>query len=184
MGGIAVDMVGRSSIPGLWAAGEVSSTGAHGANRLASNSLLEAIVYAARIAEDLKDRTFDPVRPLPDAPASRNVALSPHIESELRALMSANVGVIRSGEGLAEAIRMFAALERDTSSAALRNMATTALIVATAAYVREESRGAHYRSDFPTESLDFARRTMTTLSAARAIAATIDHPSALVPLSA
>jgi L-aspartate oxidase len=184
MGGIAVDMVGRSSIPGLWAAGEVSSTGAHGANRLASNSLLEAIVYAARIAEDLKDRTFDPVRQPPDAPASRNVALSPHIESEVRALMSANVGVIRDGDGLAEAIRMFAALERDTSSAALRNMATTALIVATAAYVREESRGAHYRSDFPTESPDFARRTMTTLSAARAIAATIGHPSALVPLSA
>jgi L-aspartate oxidase len=183
MGGIAVDMQGRSSIPGLWAAGEVSSTGAHGANRLASNSLLEAIVYAARIAEDLKDRTFAPVRPL-EVSIARNVALSPHIESKLREMMSANVGVIRNAEGLAEAIRIFAALEHDTASAALRNMATTALIVATAAYVREESRGAHYRSDFPTEHPDFARRTMTTLSAVRVVAATLQRPSFAVPMSA
>ncbi|MBY0382749.1 MAG: L-aspartate oxidase [Xanthobacteraceae bacterium] len=183
MGGIAVDMQGRSSIPGLWAAGEVSSTGAHGANRLASNSLLEAVVYAARIAEDLKDRSFAPVS-LIDLPVTRNVALSPHIESELRAMMSANVGVIRDAEGLAEAIHMFAALERDTNSAALRNMATTALLVATAAHVREESRGAHYRSDFPAEHPDFARRTMTTLAAAQAVAATLQRHSFAVPMSA
>lgn len=184
MGGIAVDTHGRTSIPGLWAGGEVSSTGAHGANRLASNSLLEAVVYAARIAEDLKDRTFAPIRPQQDTLISRNTALSPLAESELRAMMSANVGVIRNGEGLAEAIRTFAAAERETGSNTLRNMATTALIVATAAYVREESRGAHYRSDFPTEHPDFARRTMTTLSAARTVAATLERPSFAVPLSA
>jgi L-aspartate oxidase len=171
MGGIAVDARGRSSIDGLWAAGEVSCTGAHGANRLASNSLLEAVVYAARIAEDIAGSPIgSPVR-LP------NLLVAPHegapnaaAVKQLRALMSAQVGVIRDGDGLAEAVRGLAALAREAAGAELRNMATTALLVAASAWSRRESRGAHFRSDHPADVPALAQRTMTTLTAARDIA--------------
>jgi L-aspartate oxidase len=170
MGGIAVDKHGRTSLKGLWAGGEVSSTGAHGANRLASNSLLEAVVYAARIAEDINGHDFKHDKLAPSSQTPRNCAMPPLTEMNLRNMMSSHVGVIRNGERLAEAVRTFAALEANTGNIALRNMATTSLLVATAALVREESRGAHYRSDFPKEDPLQRRRTMTTLDAARAVA--------------
>lgn len=179
MGGIAVDGRGRSSIVGLWAAGEVSSTGAHGANRLASNSLLEAVVYAARIADDIGRFTWSAPEPLPATTETTNAAVERDLETKLRQTMSAHVGVIRNADGLAEAVRIFGEIEAASQSRALRNMATTALIVATSAYVREESRGAHFRSDYPVASPTFARRTMTTLSATRAVAAEIAHGAPL-----
>src|SRR5690349_18040537 len=109
MGGIAVDARGRTSLRGLWAGGEVSSTGAHGANRLASNSLLEAVVYAARIAEDIANQQIEAPASLPSALAvPRNCAPSPLAEKNLRALMSSHVGVIRDGESLEDALRAFA----------------------------------------------------------------------------
>jgi L-aspartate oxidase len=166
-----VDTRGRSSIKGLWAGGEVASTGAHGANRLASNSLLEAAVYAARIAEDIAGSALpSPARALAAQPIPRNCAMPTLSAENLRSVMSSHVGVIRDGEHLAEAVRNFAALERDTGNIALRNMATTALLVATSAFGRRESRGAHFRSDHPTEKVAFARRTMTTLDEARSVA--------------
>ena len=152
---------------GLWAGGEVSSTGAHGANRLASNSLLEAVVYAARIAEDIGGSTIAGRRlrctPL-DTAKLRHAAAC---RTNLRAMMTSHVGVIRDGDRLAEAVRSFAAIERDTGNIALRNMATTALLVAASAWARRESRGAHYRIDYPAEKPALAHRTMTTLAAAR-----------------
>ncbi|QOZ67119.1 MULTISPECIES: L-aspartate oxidase [Bradyrhizobium] len=171
MGGIAVDARGRSSIDGLWAGGEVSSTGAHGANRLASNSLLEAVVYAARIADDIAGRAIPSPARLPDALVTQRVG-APDAASvaRLRAMMSANVGVIRDGDGLTEAVRSFAALEREATSITVRNMATTALLVAASAWTRRESRGAHFRSDHPADVPALAQRTMTTLAAAREIA--------------
>lgn len=176
MGGIAVDARGRTSTEGLWAGGEVSSSGAHGANRLASNSLLEAVVFAARIAEDIGGGTARrPVRLAAEAPVPRNCALPALSETNLRAMMTSHVGVIREGEGLAEAVRAFASLERDTGNIALRNMATTALLVAASALSRRESRGAHYRSDCPTERPSAARRTMTTLLQARDIAGALEE---------
>ncbi|WP_024508229.1 L-aspartate oxidase [Bradyrhizobium sp. ARR65] len=176
MGGIAVDARGRSSIEGLWAAGEVSSTGAHGANRLASNSLLEAIVFAARIAEDIAGcNATSPRRPTTEQPNPRNCALSTKAVHDLRAMMASHVGVIRDRERLAEAVRAFAALERDTGNVALRNMATTALMVAASAFNRRESRGAHCRDDYPAASKALARRTMTTLTQAREIARALDE---------
>ncbi|MGH6682029.1 MAG: L-aspartate oxidase [Bradyrhizobium sp.] len=176
MGGIAVDARGRTSIEGLWAGGEVASSGAHGANRLASNSLLEAVVFAARIAEDIGGGTTRrPVRPATEAPVPRNCAMPALSASNLRAMMTSHVGVIREGEGLAEAVRAFASLERDTGNIALRNMATTALLVAASSLSRRESRGAHYRSDYPTERPAAARRTMTTLLQARDIAGALDE---------
>jgi L-aspartate oxidase len=173
MGGIAVDARGRSSLRGLWAGGEVSCTGAHGANRLASNSLLEAVVYAARIAEDIDGFDFAAHPGLPELTTPRNCAMPPLTGANLRSMMTSHVGVIRDADRLAEAIRAFASLERDTGNIALRNMATTALLVATSAWTRCESRGAHCRSDHPTEKPDLAHRTMTTLKAAREIAASL-----------
>ena len=180
MGGILVDARGRTSLPGLWAGGEVSSTGAHGANRLASNSLLEAVVYAARIAEDIEGHAMAaPVR-LPAAPINQgNGAMSVLSEANLRAMMTSHVGVIRDGEQLAEAVRWFAVLEREAGNIALRNMATTALLVASAAWARRESRGAHCRIDYPVEKPALAHRTMTTLAAARQIAGSLAERSAL-----
>jgi L-aspartate oxidase len=171
MGGIAVDEYGRTSVDNLWAGGEVSSTGAHGANRLASNSLLEAVVFAARIAEDIAGREFRAViAPGGSILAGPNAAMPATAEASLRALMASNVGVIRNGNDLADAIRSFARIEASSASSTLRNMATTALLVATAAWCRHESRGGHYRSDYPSEDRALRRRTMTTLNAARRIA--------------
>ncbi|SFJ10153.1 L-aspartate oxidase [Bradyrhizobium sp. cf659] len=176
MGGIAVDARGRSSIDGLWAGGEVSSTGAHGANRLASNSLLEAVVYAARIADDIAGCAIPSPARLPDALVmSRGGTPDAAAVKRLRAMMSAHVGVIRHGDGLAEAVRSFAALERDTTSIAVRNMATSALLVAAAAWMRRESRGAHFRIDHPADVPALARRTTTTLAAVREVADSLNE---------
>jgi L-aspartate oxidase len=179
MGGIAVDALGRTSLKRLWAGGEVSSTGAHGANRLASNSLLEAVVYAARIAEDIDGSTLPAPARLPAASITPpNCAMPPLTEANLRAMMTSHVGVIRDGEHLVEAVRSLAAIERDTGNIALRNMATTALLVATSAWVRRESRGAHYRIDYPTDKTALAHRTMTTLAAAREVATLLSERAA------
>jgi L-aspartate oxidase len=88
----------------------------------------------------------------------------------LRTLMSAQVGVIRDGDGLAEAVGSFAALEREATSIAVRNMATAALLVAASAWNRRESRGAHFRIDHPVDVPALSQRTMTTLAAAREVA--------------
>jgi L-aspartate oxidase len=183
MGGIAVDAQGRTSLTGLWAGGEVSCTGAHGANRLASNSLLEAVVYAARIAEDIDGHHFAARVRLAEAiTTQRNEPMSPLDESRLRSMMSSHVGVIRDGDRLADAVRTFARLERDSGNIALRNMATTSLLVAASAWARRESRGAHYRIDHPAEQPDLAHRTRTTLAAAREIAASLaERPTTRSP---
>jgi L-aspartate oxidase len=163
MGGVRVDATGRSSLAGLWAAGEVASTGAHGANRLASNSLLESVVYAARVAADIAGSpSRRPPRPSPDQPdAAGRFAASPR-ERDLRALMSAHVGVVRSRDGLARALHDIAAIERHASCPAIRNMAIAALMVAAAAYRRQESRGAHFRADHPqADPAQAARHTLT-----------------------
>jgi L-aspartate oxidase len=174
MGGISVDARGRTSLKGLWAGGEVSSTGAHGANRLASNSLLEAVVYAARIAEDIGGSPIAAPARLP-ATSMQDCAVPTLEEKNLRAMMTSHLGVIRHGDRLAEAMRAFAAIEQDTGNIALRNMATTALLVAASAWARRESRGAHYRIDYPVEKPALAHRTMTTLVAAREIAASLSE---------
>ena len=179
MGGIAVDERGRTSLQGLWAGGEVSSTGAHGANRLASNSLLEAVVYAARIAEDIAGSEIAAPASLPAAlVVPPNRAMPALAENSFRAMMTSHVGVIRNNDGLAEAVRACARIERDTGNIALRNMATSALLVAASAWTRRESRGAHYRIDCPAENPVLARRTMTTLTAAREIAASLSERTA------
>jgi len=174
MGGLLTDANGRTSLDRLWAAGEVASTGAHGANRLASNSLLEAIVFAARIAADIKSLLPQPQvsalpASMPDLFAASGAGAGE--EAELRALMQSSVGVIRTGAGLAHALGEIAHIERNAPSGGLRNMAAAALLIAASAFARTESRGGHFRSDFPKPDPAQAARSFITLNDAHAIAA-------------
>lgn len=176
MGGVWTDVRGRTSLNGLWAAGEVASTGVHGANRLASNSLLEAVVFAARIAEDLtrqEDKQFD-IGPVESFLRNRlsisQAPEQPHLVARLRQTMSERCGVIRDGAGLRAALGAIGAIEQEAREPIIRQMATAALLVAAAAYVRRESRGGHFRSDFPAADASLARRSRLTLVEARRIA--------------
>jgi L-aspartate oxidase len=173
MGGVLVDARGRSTLDGLWAVGEVASTGAHGANRLASNSLLEAIVFANRIAEDVAGLLPQPLTSQSAQAADAITAtggIAASDEAALRRLMSEDVGVVRTGVSLARALRHLAKVERAAGSAQLRDMATVGLLVAAAAFRRSESRGAHYRADFPKPDSAQAHRSFLTLADARAVA--------------
>jgi L-aspartate oxidase len=170
MGGVLTDADGRTTLDGLWACGEVTSTGAHGANRLASNSLLEAVVFAARIARDITG-----LLPMPKTnPWIDRSGDSGKVEGEgdsqamvkLRALMSAHCGVLRDGAGLRKAIRELAQLQRGNRSGRFANALATAKLIAVAALKREESRGGHYREDFPEPLEAWRRRTFITLAEA------------------
>lgn len=175
MGGIFTDASGRSSLDGLYACGEVTSTGAHGANRLASNSLLEAVVFAARIAGNVKQYFPTPQRNkiAEHPPAVDKVDTDEDMMKKLRAMMSRWVGVSREAEGLKKAIRGIAALESETKSVRFINALTTAKIMAVAALLREESRGGHRRSDFPKASDEWKRRTFITLGQANEVVAKV-----------
>lgn len=171
MGGVWTDARGRSSLEGLWAAGEVASTGVHGANRLASNSLLEAIVFAARVADDVRAKPED-ARLEPAAMLDENTddPLDAGLVDELRDTMATNVGVIRDRAGLTRAARSILRIEAATNNRELRNMAMAALLIASAALARHESRGAHFRSDYPNADPQLAQRSRLTSTQARAIA--------------
>ncbi len=174
VGGVTVDPDARTTLPGLWAAGEVTSSGLHGANRLASNSLLEGLVHGARAAEDIaRDLArsgpnrleVPPVASEMEPPASR-VPLDPaDIRASLRALMWRSVGINRDARGLAEAADQVDfwcryALNHVFDSPTgwtLQNMLTVARLMIAAAADREESRGVHTRSDFPDPDPAWAR---------------------------
>lgn len=169
MGGIATDMAGRSTLPGLYAAGEVASTGLHGANRLASNSLLEAVVFGARVAEDLKGRLLPrAARGAPVRLSGQGACLPTPADlqaiARLRAIMADKAGVVRDGAGLLAASRQLQAIAEAAESSTLVNMASAALIIVAAALARRESRGGHWRSDFPQTSIALATRSKLTLS--------------------
>ena len=172
MGGVAVDSDGRASLPGLWVCGEASSTGLHGANRLASNGLLEALVYARRAAGSIKAALgTDPgdaalIR-LPDlAPAELP---DPALVARLRRAMTDGAGVVRDGAGLAACLRRIAEIEAaQPDCPALLNMTATATLIAAAALMRRESRGAHFRTDFPQTAPE-GRRSRLTLAQALAL---------------
>ncbi|HSI39401.1 MAG TPA: L-aspartate oxidase [Xanthobacteraceae bacterium] len=161
MGGVKVDALGRTSLEGLWACGEVASTGLHGANRLASNSLVEALACAGWIADDIAGRPLGPPRDYEPAfvpgPSANRV--------EIRRLMDAHVGVSREAGGLTAAVRRLDALVREGDDLAL-----VALLVAAAALKREESRGGHFRTDFPLPRTP-ARHADTTLGETLALTA-------------
>ena len=172
MGGIAVDVEGRTSVPGLYACGEVAATGVHGANRLASNSLLESVVYPERIARDVRARE----RPSPRRGVGADVrddgadVAAPARWNALRDTMYANVGVERDEAGLARAEDELCALSASTRDAELRDAATVAALVAGAALRRRETRGSHVRNDFPATTARERHRSYSTLADLPAVA--------------
>lgn len=181
MGGIATDTRGRSSLRGLWVCGEAAATGAHGANRLASNSLLEALVFAERIAEDIdsdlstapqRTRTVLPMLERKPDGIKNDVAQVISLPNALRQMMTRHVGLRREAEGLRTALAYLRQIEQATPHATtLHNMATSSLLITAAALKREESRGSHMRTDFPNSALP-ATRCKITLEEARTFADT------------
>lgn len=168
MGGVATDLDGRTSLAGLWAIGEVAATGLHGANRLASNSLMEAVVMAERAVADITARlpmlAAAPVTVKAPALAPRGTAPKGDAE-KLRALMTDNVGVIRDATRMRAALAVFAetAEKAETLDADLADRALVAQLITASALMREESRGGHFRADFaqPVEALQ--KRSFVTM---------------------
>jgi L-aspartate oxidase len=170
IGGVAVDGQGRTSLPGLWAAGEVAASGLHGANRLASNSLLEGLVFgaacgrgAARAAADSPDNFLVPPLANPPSAPPRQAGNEEQpldvtdLTNSLRSLMARRMGVVRDRPGLLEAQQTVAFWCRYVLAHAftsrpgweLQNLLTVARLMIHSALTREESRGVHFRSDFP-----------------------------------
>ena len=168
MGGIAVESTGRSTIDGLWACGEAAATGLHGANRLASNSLLEAVVTGMAVAEDIAGAT-----PLDRQPALVSMTLgdlradNPAVTETIRQIMGRHLGIARHGDGIAAALT-----DLRGYAASGHKGAIAALLVAAGAYLRLESRGSHYRLDYP-DALCAPVRQPVTLSDALELAGSL-----------
>lgn len=206
MGGVQTDGQARSTLAGLWAVGEVACTGLHGANRLASNSLLEALVFGARAADAIREASGsaapgpgsamptpampdpampDPGRADPGRADPGRAAGETHFPkaalAALRHVMSADVGVERDAAGLARALARIAEIEAEAAGAAPRgllNMTAAATLVAAAALGREESRGGQCRIDFPETDPALAQPTRITLDTALGIRAKAARRSA------
>jgi L-aspartate oxidase len=165
MGGVRTDLEGRTSLSGLYAAGEVACTGVHGANRLASNSLLEGLVFGARAGLAMSNEV-SPAKAAAAAPRTpwerpASAAVLPDLEGAIRriqALMWQDVGIVRHAHPLQHALqelqRMCGELEGDHTRRfwEARNILQTGVLIARSALAREESRGAHYRTDFPVHN--------------------------------
>ena len=160
MGGVRTNTWGETTLPGLYAVGEVTSTGVHGANRLASNSLLESVVFARRLSDMLfaGHGGEGPPAPSPDARTlapTAGASMEPPTREAVQRLMWEQVGIERDAEGLAGAAARLAGFdaalpaERTREGHELRSFITCGRLAASAALLREESRGAHYRRDFP-----------------------------------
>ena len=152
-GGVRTDLEGRCDVPGLYATGEVACSGVHGANRLASNSLLEGLVFSRRIAAVLPDE----LRPWSEPTADDRTPglVSGAMRAELQDVMTSRVGVLRTAEGLGEAVELLDKLGAtqtdvvDLESWETTNLLTVSTALAAAAALREETRGSHWREDFP-----------------------------------
>jgi L-aspartate oxidase len=167
MGGVMSDLEGRSTVPGLYAAGEVACTGVHGANRLASNSLLEAVVFGLRAGRAMSSHAGDSVA----GDVVRPPMLIPDIaERQIRELTWEHCGIVRDRAGLESAIRTLdctawtPAASPTLAAIELRNMHQVAALIARCALWREESRGAHYRTDFPETRVEFLKPSRVSIT--------------------
>jgi L-aspartate oxidase len=177
VGGVRIDLDGRTSVPGLYASGEVSCSGLHGANRLASNSLLEGLVFSRRIARVLGEDVARAAasRPLPAEKPAPAPATGPAPEpsrpcadviSHLHDTMQQDVGMTRTDEGLQQAAEVLGELSgcveqsraSDRHSLEAANLVTVASLIAHAARMRTETRGCHSRLDFPERDDSHWRR--------------------------
>jgi len=173
MGGVKTDLWGRTSIPCLYAAGETALTGVHGANRLASNSLLEGLVFGARSGQAMMEDAPVSKRsnvllpgkraPQPDSPDSEKHPNHAHAESPLRTqirdIMWRHVGILRNGKELKAALAQLESLQIPAAASTredneLKNLHSLAKVITRSAIAREESRGSHYRGDFPYRDVD------------------------------
>jgi L-aspartate oxidase len=163
MGGIVTDLRGRSTVPRLYAVGEVARTGVHGANRLASNSLLEGLVFAERVARDVS-RTERlprlPRRSMWSVPVLRDRGAAQVAADTVREVMWEHAGISRSASGLETALDLLAQIESRLPDGATEelNLVETARMIASSALARVESRGGHYRTDFPNAKRSWQKR--------------------------
>ena len=163
-GGVLVDLNGRTSVKGLYVCGESACTGAHGANRLASNSLLEGLVFGARIASDIAANLPDQVLPVEDQ--NEGFLLSPAIKLAIQLSMSEGAGVMRSEESLNETLATLNQLASRTSTEPrieaweVSNLHLLATAIVRGALERRESRGSHWRSDFPNTDPHWHKRVV------------------------
>jgi L-aspartate oxidase len=166
MGGVRTDLSGRTTVPGLYAAGEVACTGVHGANRLASNSLLEGLVFGARSASAILQCPREGRAPSAAVPATLapGPSTAENLARDIRDLMWGQVGIRREGDSLRAAVESLnrwkttlGLFPLNRASLEARNLLILAGLVARAALEREESRGAHFRGDFPAKSEGWQR---------------------------
>ncbi len=192
MGGVRTDLDGRSTLPGLYAAGEVACTGVHGANRLASNSLLEGLVFGARAGkaaiEDSKLQVRDPKFQIPNSKledgSANSETRSPEsgiataVRKRVKRVMWERVGILREEKSLKQALGEFEQISRAPLSTASRNFVTLAKLIAAGALWREESRGGHFRTDFPARDdphwkIHSVQKTGAEISAAKEISSRV-----------
>ena len=161
MGGIRTDLWGRSTLAGLYAAGEVACTGVHGANRLASNSLLEGLVFGARageaaVADNSKFQILNFELTKPQSGIwNLESGISTAVKKRIKRVMWERVGILRDRDSLVRATREFDQIASGNLSTSSRNFVTLAKLVANAALWRAESRGGHFRTDFPKQRDEF-----------------------------
>ncbi|WP_377267673.1 L-aspartate oxidase [Peterkaempfera sp. SMS 1(5)a] len=200
-GGVRTDLRGRTTVPGLYACGEVACTGVHGANRLASNSLLEGLVFAERIAEDITATAYERTDPV--IPEGTTLPLlAPESRLAIQRIMTSGAGVIRSAASLAEAAAHLEAIRADADAEApddrkpavpgveaweATNLLCVARVLVAAARRREETRGCHWREDHPDrEDAGWRRHLVVRLQPDRSLAVhatdTAEFPPTLPPL--